>query len=54
MAQNAAVQQSYYPPVVHAAMVKSLMRGVHDYSILDTQGTGITIYNKERVVQNQE
>jgi len=42
-----AVKQSYQPPEAHAAFVKGVKEGVHDYSHSDTTGKGVTIYAKK-------
>jgi hypothetical protein len=47
MKEDEAVKQSYLSTEAHIAFVKSYKAGVHDYSIADTKGTGITIYAKK-------
>ena len=42
-----AVKKSYQPPEAHAAFIKSVKSGVHDYSHADVTGEGITIYAKK-------
>ena len=41
------VKKSYQPPEAHAAFVKSVQAGTHDYSHADVTGEGITIYAKK-------
>ena len=42
-----AVKRSYQPPEAHAAFIKSVKAGPHDYGHADTTGQGITIYAKK-------
>ena len=42
-----AVQESYLPPEVHRAFIMAGRKGVHDYSVADTKGTGVTIYTRK-------
>ena len=47
MKQDAAVKKSYIPVEKHVACFKSFVTGVHDYSIVDLDGTGLTIYSRK-------
>ncbi len=47
MKQDPAVKKSYIPKEIHVAMVKTFVTGVHDYSVADLQGTGVTVYSRK-------
>lgn len=47
--EKAVKQGGYLPTEAHIAFVKSAtVAGVHDYSIADIHGTGVTIYAKKK------
>ena len=48
MKQEDAVKQSFLPSEAHIAFFKTTQStGTHDYSTVDLNGTGVTIYTKK-------